>query len=106
MLNRGDAGFRITGKKGFHVTFENGYTVSVQFGPGNYCDNHDLRIGRDDELAGRDGSTNAECAAWGLDGGMLSMGDDTVTNRSTPAEVLELMNRMATMPNDNEAKHE
>jgi hypothetical protein len=31
--------FKITHKKGFHITFENDYTVSVQFGPGNYCDN-------------------------------------------------------------------
>lgn len=27
--------------RGFHMTFENGLTVSVQFGPGNYCENHD-----------------------------------------------------------------
>ena len=36
-----DASFRITGGKGFHLTFPNGVTVSVQFGPGNYCDNYD-----------------------------------------------------------------
>ena len=23
--------------KGFHITFANGVTISVQFGPGNYC---------------------------------------------------------------------
>lgn len=26
--------------KGFHMTFENGLTASVQWGAGNYCDNH------------------------------------------------------------------
>lgn len=29
--------FAITHKTGFQMTFENGVTVSVQFGPGNYC---------------------------------------------------------------------
>ena len=26
------------GTKGFHMTFENGYTISVQYGRGNYCE--------------------------------------------------------------------
>ena len=25
---------------GFHILFDNDYTVSVQWGPGSYCDNH------------------------------------------------------------------
>lgn len=32
--------FGSTMRKGFHMTFENGLTVSVQWGAGNYCDNH------------------------------------------------------------------
>ena len=32
--------FKITEGKGFHITFANGYTVSVQFGPDNYCDHY------------------------------------------------------------------
>jgi len=32
--------FSISNNKGFHITFENGWTVSVQFGAGNYCDNY------------------------------------------------------------------
>lgn len=31
--------FRINDNKGFQITFDNGYTVSVQFGPGNYGSN-------------------------------------------------------------------
>ena len=27
-------------RKGFQITFENGLTASVQWGAGNYCDNH------------------------------------------------------------------
>ena len=29
-----------TRRKGFQITFENGLTASVQWGAGNYCDNH------------------------------------------------------------------
>jgi len=84
--------FKITNKHGFHITFENGYAVSVQFGPGNYCDNYDMEIGLDDEKAGR-GSSNAECAVWAKDGTRcLIDGTVTVSNRSTPAEVLALLN--------------
>ena len=31
--------FQICDGKGFQMTFENGVTLSVQFGPGNYCEN-------------------------------------------------------------------
>lgn len=31
---------KITENKGFHITFENDLTASVQWGLGNYCDNH------------------------------------------------------------------
>lgn len=31
-------GFRVN-PHGFNIEFENGYSVSVQFGPGNYCSN-------------------------------------------------------------------
>lgn len=27
--------------RGFQMTFANGWTISVQFGPGNYCSNRD-----------------------------------------------------------------
>ena len=90
--------FRITNKHGFHITFENGYTVSVQFGPGNYCDNYNMRVGEDDELAGKQGSNTAECAMWQGEDELLPlpafMGEDgdSVSNRSTPSEVLQLLN--------------
>jgi len=92
--NKSKIGFRITGGKGFHFTFSNGYTVSVQFGPGNYCDNYDKSIGSDAKRCGEDGSTNAECAVWGPDSQMIKYPgwNDTVSNRSTPEEVLEVLN--------------
>lgn len=90
--------FYITGKKGFHIKFENDWTCSVQFGPGNYCDNYDRSIRSDNEISGEKGSTTAECAAWADDGDLVSLPDfmgedvDTVSNRSTPAQVLQLLN--------------
>ncbi len=92
--------FRITGKKGFHITFDNGWTVSVQFGPGNYCDNYDLRVGDEDEEAGKRGSRTAECAVWGPDNKMVAGPgwEDTVSNHSTPNDVLELMQWAASQP--------
>jgi hypothetical protein len=99
-MKSGLPGFCITGGKGFHVTFKNGYTVSVQFGPGNYCDNYDRRIGHEDAASAREGSSTAECAVWGSDGKMIEYGDwdSTVSNRSRPAEVLELLNWAASQP--------
>lgn len=40
---------------GFQMTFENGYTISVQFGFGNYCEN---------KLSGKNSSKNAEIAIF------------------------------------------
>lgn len=90
-------GFKITQGKGFWVTFANGYTVSVQFGGGSYSDNYDDEIGDEPyRQSGAKGSGTAECAVWGPDGNMIDRWEDTVSNRSTPAEVLELMNWAST----------
>ena len=87
-------GFYITGKKGFHIVFANGWTVSVQFGPGNYCEHHD-RMFSEDEACGKEGSSNAEVAAWGPDGKMVNLGDDTVRGWQSPAAILALLNAAA-----------
>jgi hypothetical protein len=54
--------FEITGGKGLCMTFANGWTVSVQFGYGNYCN---ARFPRPDNEDDRDHSSpNAEVARW------------------------------------------
>ena len=87
------SGFIITGGKGFHITFKNGWTISVQFGPGNYCDNYDMEFSafyeKQPHLLR---SATAEIAYWGPDGKMRDMGSDTVKGRVTPEDVLALMN--------------
>ena len=61
-------GFACMDNKGFHITFENGYTVSVQFGTGNYCDKQSYGPGSlDAPMRAENGlweSPNAEIAVW------------------------------------------
>jgi len=94
--------FKITGGKGFHIQFDNGYTVSVQFGPGNYCDHYDRHIGRESEICGAEGSTQAEVAAWGRDGKFINLetfrvDDGDVVGYKNAAEVLEILNKVAAL---------
>lgn len=79
--------FSITDGKGFQITFENGCTVSVQWGPGNYCDNYGA------EYASQRGklqwqSTTAEVAILLPDGKFYRVQEhDDVIARQTPEEV-------------------
>lgn len=85
-------GFYITGGKGFHVVFENRWTVSVQFGPGNYCDHYHADF-NERIKCGERGSSTAETAVFTPDGAMVVMdGDnDSVQARQSPAQVLALL---------------
>lgn len=87
--------FRITGGKGFGITFANGWSVSVQWGPGNYCDNYGMRIGKDDLRAGEDGSNTAECAIIDQEHNFTNIAalglEHGVSNRSTPDEVAAII---------------
>lgn len=59
--------FRITGGKGFQLDLPNGVTVSVQWGPGNYCDNNNAGFDAPGKTAAAGeewGSNLAECAAF------------------------------------------
>ena len=49
---------------GFCVTFENGWTISVQWGPGNYADNHDVAFTCQEREGALLSSKVAEIAAW------------------------------------------
>ena len=87
--------FCITRGSGFHIQFKNGWRVSVQFGPGSYCDNYNMTIGVDDIEAGKNGSSNAELAVLNPEGDLMPIPwdehNDTVTNRSSPEDALKLM---------------
>jgi hypothetical protein len=89
--------------KGFKITFENGYTISVQFGFGNYCDNHsDIQLATALCAGGHPeaincNSSDAECAVLDPSGEFHQFEDweEVVKGYISPAEVLELMNRVA-----------
>lgn len=96
-FNPETAAFRITNGKGFHLTFANGYTASVQFGPGNYCDN---RCDFSNEVAYMEGriantdSPNAEFLAWD------AKGKDTMLAKGwlNAEQILALLNETAALP--------
>lgn len=79
---------RVTSAHGFHMTFENGWTVSVQFGSINYCNNKF-------HTPGAGGCTNAEVAFWNdaIGGSMLEP-----EGWQTPDQVLVIMQKVAAMP--------
>ena len=86
--------FKICDQKGFHITFDNGYTVSVQFGPGNYSDNYDLSIM---DYIGKPvpPSFTAETALIDPSGNFVEYDGDQVQGRQTAEDVLKLMNYAA-----------
>ena len=69
MINVETKAMRICDNKGFQLDLPNGVTVSIQWGPGNYCDG-DVRMQKHDapkEAIDSDnhwGSNTAECAAY------------------------------------------
>jgi hypothetical protein len=91
--------FKINNNKGFHLVLENGVTISTQFGGGNYCDNYNYPIGRNESgLECRD----AEVAIWDKDdnwitsevvekAGIKGNGGDSVIGRLSIGDWLKLL---------------
>jgi hypothetical protein len=84
--------FKINKGKGFQITFENGWTVSVQFGHGNYCNN---RFVEDATQGGDTKSQDAEIAAWDQHDTWHKFESDKVTGYQSPAQVLAFINMIA-----------
>ncbi len=89
--------FKITQGKGFHMTFANGWTVSVQWGSGNYCPNHHVLPSDKSERGyeamqrklGEAGVPVAEVGWW------KGSGEMEVAGYMSPDEVLSLMVELA-----------
>ena len=78
-------------RPGFFVTFANGYTISVQFGRGNYCNNRDGTLGNS--------SPNAEIAVIRPNGEFIPISPhDRVQGYVSPDEMSEIMRVVATYP--------
>ena len=100
-------GFRSCENKGFQITFENGWTISVQFGKGNYCNRRsyadDAWKPETDEIVE---SANAECAIWDADGVWMDFDFDQVIGYQTPDQVAAMIARVAAFPVGNDVLDE
>ena len=96
--------FTITSHKGMRVEFENGWSVSIQIGPSNYCDNHHADLMAFYDTATKPGgeylkSTTAETAVIDPTGKLIARHDgDTVQGYQTPAQVLQTLIETAAKP--------
>ena len=91
--------------QGFRMTFRNGWTVSVQFGPGNYCDNKDRLVVQgwrpgEKRTEGLE-CANAEIAAFN-DGGEVwhKFEHDTVSGYCQPNEIADFIALVAAKPEE------
>ena len=66
---------------GFQMKFKNGYTISVQFGKGNYC-HHEEGV-----------AVSAEIAIWDADGKWFNFEHDQVKGYCSPNEVAEWISK-------------
>lgn len=82
--------FSICDNKGFHVTFPNGYTVSVQFGPGNYGSNHAETFSTSGNVPMS--AELVETALLAPNGDFVAYKDADVQGYQTASDVLELFN--------------
>jgi hypothetical protein len=81
--------FKISQGKGFQITFSNGWTVSVQFGSGNYCENSSIDY--NPFAPERSESKDAEIAAWDGNGEWHDFGHDTVKGYCSADEVADFI---------------
>jgi hypothetical protein len=84
--------FDITNRKGFHMTFANGWTISVQWGEGNYCDNYSANINRNEDAPA---SKTAEVAAWNGEEWHEFDNSTGVVGYCSADKILEYMNIIA-----------
>ena len=103
--------FKICQGKGFHMTFENGWTISVQWGPMNYCDNRyneqedrDLFLNQVNTFKALQ-SKDAEIMAWDKDHNPYPFSDyDDVKGCLSADEVAKAIALISSFPADKKGK--
>lgn len=93
--------FKIIDGRGFTMTFANGYEISVQFGPGSYCQHRYAPINAHRITGFVDrmwGCEDAEIAVIRPDGSFLRLGDDTVRGWVKSDEVAAIVAALASDP--------
>ncbi len=92
-----DAKLSTSANKGFAITFANGNTVSVQWGPTNYCEARYKASVTAPMIRAVWSSKTAEVAAWNSEGDMHVFQDGgQVDGWLTPDEVSEFILFVAT----------
>lgn len=95
-----EPGFTITDHKGFRITFENGWTLSVQFGIGNYSDHYN---GRDWQAAKKTDfwfSKEAETAVISPTGKFIGPDGSDVQGYQKPADLVQLIAYVERQPRE------
>ena len=83
--------FQITNHKGFRMGFKNGFEISVQWGPGNYCERKDEDFNKPQEERFWESRT-AEIAIFdSKDDSMITLGKDNVDGWLTPDKVAKVI---------------
>ena len=83
--------FQITNHKGFRMGFKNGFEISVQWGPGNYCERKDEDFDKPQEERFWESRT-AEIAIFdSKDDSMITLGKDNVDGWLTPDKVAKVI---------------
>jgi hypothetical protein len=97
-MERERLGFMSCGNRGFHLTLENGYTVSVQFGPMNYCDHHHAADFNAPMQTYEWESSTAEVAVINTKGDLIKLPNgDSVDGYRSPDEVATLIRETAAL---------
>ncbi len=78
--------FAATQNKGFQMTFDNGYTISVQFGLGNYCNNRNKPT---NEVICE--SQDAEVMVWDSEGETVEVKGYKVYGYTSTNEVADII---------------
>lgn len=89
--------FEVTQNKGVHITFPNKYSISIQWGGFNYCDNRarDVQLGQPVPP-----SSTAETAIIDPSGELVDYKGDRVQGYQSVTNVLETMNYAANLKGD------
>ena len=94
--------FLATRNKGFRMTFENGFEISVQWGPGNYCERKDEDFDKPQEERFWESRT-AEIAIFdSKDDSMITLGKDNVDGWLTPDKVAKVITMVSLAETKNE----
>ena len=94
--------FQITNHKGFRMGFENGFEISVQWGPGNYCERKDEDFNKPQEERFWESRT-AEIAIFdSKDDSMITLRKHNVDGWLTPDKVAKVITMVSLAETKNE----